>query len=95
MRTRFFTDYKEAQQRVRDRDFDWNAWFAWYPVRTMDGSTVWLEWSETRFQLYHRFNGTVADTSVIVKYIETGFSSNAYLKLWQYRTRSASNGQEQ
>lgn len=29
--------------RVRTRRDEWRRWFAWYPVRTIDRTWVWLE----------------------------------------------------
>lgn len=26
----------------------WERWFAWHPVKTMDGKKVWLRWIERR-----------------------------------------------
>jgi len=33
-----------AQECIRQATLcEWHNWFAWYPVRTLDGSLSWLE----------------------------------------------------
>jgi hypothetical protein len=29
-------------------EFEWHTWFAWYPIKTVCGTNVWLEYVERR-----------------------------------------------
>jgi len=31
--------------------YDWTSWFAWYPIKTTDKETIWLETVERRMNL--------------------------------------------
>lgn len=38
--------------RIHDEDeefSDWRPWYAWHPVKTIDGWWVWFEWVERQF----------------------------------------------
>jgi hypothetical protein len=30
------------------KEFEWRTWFAWYPIKTVCGTNVWLEYVERR-----------------------------------------------
>jgi len=37
--------------RIKTDEMQWHKWFAWYPVTTLDGYTVWLQ------MVYCRYTG--------------------------------------
>jgi hypothetical protein len=36
------------QSKDPKKEFEWCAWFAWYPIKTACGTNVWLEYVERR-----------------------------------------------
>jgi hypothetical protein len=36
------------QSKDPKEEFEWRTWFAWYPVKTVCGINVWLEYVERR-----------------------------------------------
>lgn len=31
---------------------EWKRWFAWHPIKTLDGTYVWLEYVETKKEFW-------------------------------------------
>ena len=40
-----------TKEKISDEIYisKWHRWFAWYPVRTINGVTVWLEFVDKKF----------------------------------------------
>ncbi len=37
---------------LRRNQREWTRWFSWYPVVTVEGERVWLEWVERRHYVF-------------------------------------------
>lgn len=38
-------------RQPQNREMDWMPWFAWFPIKTIDATWVWLEWVD---RIYYR-----------------------------------------
>lgn len=49
--------FKSAEERRKDKE-QWHKWFAWYPIRVIDGSCRWLEIVHRSGYSYTGYRGT-------------------------------------
>lgn len=60
-----FGKTREQQRQIDDRYYsrvaEWHNWFAWRPVRLLDGRTVWLETIQRKRRAYSPYNSYWVD----------------------------------